>query len=263
MWLSPFFTSPYWEDAAASAITLAICVLWLASVNALVKAGILEQRLSRKVVHIFTGPIFLLCWNLFSSLTSAPLSAALVPFLITSQFLLTGLGLLSDPETVASICRTGNPRELLYGPLFYGITFVIVTTAFWRHSPVGILALMVLCGGDGLAEVVGRRFGSAPEQKLPWAPTKSWPGTLAMFLGSFLFGFSFVSFFHFCGNFDPPLYLMTTAVVILIISVAAALVESLCWEHWDNVVVPVLVLGLGQLAFPLMYKEGQPLWSAA
>jgi len=252
MWLSPFFSSPYWEDAAASAITLTICLLWLASVNTLVKAGILEQRLSRKVVHIFTGPTFLLCWNLFSSLPSARLSAALVPFIITSQFLLTGLGLLSDPETVASICRTGNPRELLYGPLFYGITFVVVTTAFWRHSPVGILALMVLCGGDGLAEVAGRRFGGAPEQKLPWAPTKSWPGTAAMFLGSFLFGFSSVAFFNLCGDFEPLVDLPMAAAVILVISALAAAAESACWEHWDNVVVPVLVLGLGHLALPLM-----------
>lgn len=30
---------------------------------------------------------------------------------------------------------------------------------FWRNSPLGVLALSVLCGGDGLAEVLGRKYG--------------------------------------------------------------------------------------------------------
>ena len=37
-----------------------------------------------------------------------------------------------------------------------------------------------MCGGDGLADVVGRRYGSA---KLPFNHSKSWVGSLAMFTG--------------------------------------------------------------------------------
>lgn len=35
-------------------------------------------------------------------------------------------------------------------------------------------------GGDGLADIVGRRFGGV---KLPWNSNKSWAGSLAMFIG--------------------------------------------------------------------------------
>ena len=37
-----------------------------------------------------------------------------------------------------------------------------------------------MCGGDGLADIVGRRYGSA---KLPFNHSKSWVGSLAMFTG--------------------------------------------------------------------------------
>lgn len=47
--------------------------------------------------------------------------------------------------------RTGRREELLRGPLYYAIAHVAVTLALWRGSPAGVLALAMLCGGDGLA----------------------------------------------------------------------------------------------------------------
>lgn len=41
-----------------------------------------------------------------------------------------------------------------------------VALYFWRSSPVGIIALAVLCVGDGMAEVVGR--GGWSITRLPW-----------------------------------------------------------------------------------------------
>lgn len=60
--------------------------------------------------------------------------------------------------------RDGNRKELLRGPFLYGIVHAVATVIFWRDSPDGILALSVLCGGDGLAEVIGR---TVPSRKLP------------------------------------------------------------------------------------------------
>lgn len=37
------------------------------------------------------------------------------------------------------------------------------------------------CGGDGLADIVGRRLGKG--NPLPWNPEKSWAGSAAMFVG--------------------------------------------------------------------------------
>jgi phytol kinase len=52
-------------------------------------------------------------------------------------------GILKDEETVRSMSRTGNRKELLYGPLFYGIIFVLSASIYWGDSPLGITALMV------------------------------------------------------------------------------------------------------------------------
>ena len=41
----------------------------------------------------------------------------------------------------------------------------------------------MMCGGDGLADIVGRRWGGAA--RLPWNAAKSWAGTAAMFAGGF------------------------------------------------------------------------------
>ena len=47
-------------------------------------------------------------------------SKAIVPAVITLKFAAVGLGILSDRETVESMSLSGNPRELLGGPLLYG-----------------------------------------------------------------------------------------------------------------------------------------------
>lgn len=72
-------------------------------------------------------------------------------------------------------------QELLRGPLFYVLIMTAVTVVFWRDSPVGMMVLSLMCGGDGLADIIGRKYGKA---KLPFNKAKSWAGSLAMFTGT-------------------------------------------------------------------------------
>jgi len=51
--------------------------------------------------------------------------------------------------------RTGDPKEILRGPLFYGIMFVLMTILFWKDSPVGMTALMIMCGVACVLGAVG------------------------------------------------------------------------------------------------------------
>lgn len=67
------------------------------------------------------------------------------------------------------------------GPLYYVIVLMAVTALYWRASPVGLIIASLMCGGDGLADIVGRRLGAS--NPLPWNPQKSWAGSAAMFLG--------------------------------------------------------------------------------
>lgn len=86
---------------------------------------------------------------------------------------------------------------------------------FWRESPVGIISLSMMSGGDGIpqhldiifsntiafdclcyisdmyllgqlagfADIIGRRYGSV---KLPFNEKKSWAGSISMFISGFL-----------------------------------------------------------------------------
>ncbi len=246
MWLDPFFSENWVQDIAATAITFGVALFWLRLMDALAEKGWLEPQLSRKIIHIGTGPLYVLCWNLFSEAAAARWLAALVPLAITGQFVLVGLGVIRDEAAVQAMARHADRREILRGPLYYGIVLVVCTLLFWRDSPVGILALMLMCGGDGLADVVGRRWGRC---KLPFGREKSWVGSLAMALGGFGFAFGFVWLFNVLGNFRPPLELGPTAGAVAVIAMAAALVEALPLRDVDNLTLTLTGVVLGMVLF--------------
>lgn len=232
------FQHPLWHDSIAAFITLALALLWLRTMDAIAHKGWLEPKLSRKFIHIGTGPLFVLCWPFFSDDYSARYFAALVPLSITVQFIATGLGWIQDPAAVKAMTRTGNPKEILRGPLYYGLVFVICTICFWRTSPVGIVALMLMCGGDGLADIVGRRFGV---HKLPLNPEKSWAGSAAMWVGSFGFAWAMLVWFGHLGLLFLPLGATVAAIALI-----ATFVEALPFRDIDNLTLTgtAIVLGL-------------------
>jgi len=248
MWLDAWFKNPFLQDGVAALITLAVALGWLRMLDAMAHRGLLGQQLSRKIIHIGTGPLYVLCWPLFSQAPSARWLAALVPLLITVQFFLVGTGRIQDPAAVQAMSRTGDPREILRGPLYYGIVFVIVTLVFWRESPVGIVALMLMCGGDGLADIVGRRLGS---RKLPHNPEKSWAGSIAMLVGGFVFSAGFVVLFAAWGVFRPALQGGPALAATAAIAVIGAVVESFPLRDIDNITIAAAALLCGMLLFPL------------
>ncbi len=234
------------RDAIATPLTLAIALLWLTAVNQMAAQGWIPSTLSRKIIHIGTGPIFVLCWPLFSDGNAARYLAASVPFLLSLGFLATGLGWIENPDLVKSSTRNGVPGELLRGPLYYGTAFVACTVTFWRDSPVGILALMVMCGGDGLADVVGRRWGTV---KLPFSPQKSWVGSAAMFFGSGVFGGGYLALFSQWGYFQLPGSLESSILSIGAIALAATIVEAFPVPDIDNITLTATVVVLGTWLF--------------
>jgi len=240
--LNAAFANPWVRDGAATLFSFGVALSWLRLIEWLAARGRIESTLSRKLMHIGTGPLFVLCWQLFSAAPTARYFAALVPLVLTGQFVAIGLEWIQNPQTVQAMTRTGKPAEILRGPLYYGIVFVVCTIVFWRHSPIGILALMILCGGDGLADIVGRRFGS---HKLFFNSQKSWAGSLAMFVGSFTFGFGFLALFNDFQNFYPALDLVATARNVAIISFVATIVEALPFQDIDNITLTAMVILLG------------------
>ena len=228
----------------ALVLTFVIALAWLRLMDFAAHRGWIGSRLSRKIIHIGTGPIFVLCWLMFPDVWYSRWLAALVPLLITAQFALVGLGVMKDEASVKAMSRTGDRREILRGPLFYGIVFVVMTLVYWKDSPIGMVALMLMCGGDGLADILGRGLKSP---KLPWNKDKSWAGSLGMFIGGWALAAFILGMFVLAGIFAGPFagYL----IPITLIALAGTLVESLPLKDVDNITVTLAAVALGHWLF--------------
>ena len=225
-------------------ITFALSMVFLRSMDYIAHRGWMDSKLSRKVIHIGTGPLFVLCWFLFNDDPSARWLAALVPFAITVQFALIGFGVIKDEASVQSMSRTGDPKEILRGPLYYGIMFVVLTLIYWKDSPIGIIALMMMCGGDGVADIIGRQVKSP---KLSWSREKSIAGMLGVFVGGWLMSFGIIFIYVAAGVFSSPI--TSYIFPITAIALAGSLVESLHYKDIDNVTMTLASVLVGTLFF--------------
>jgi phytol kinase len=228
----------------ATVFTFLIAIFFLRLMDFLAGRGVIESRLSRKLIHIGTGPIFVLCWLMYPDVLISRWLAALVPLLITAQFALVGTGILKDEAAVKAMSRTGDRREILRGPLFYGLVFVAITLIYWKDSLIGIPALMMMCGGDGIADIVGRNVRSP---KLPWSPQKSIAGSLSVFLGGWLLTMLIFAIYVWIGVLGGPLtrFLLPVSWIAL----GATLVESLPFRDVDNITLTVVSALIGHLVF--------------
>ena len=228
------------SDWAALILTFAVSIIWLRINDYAAHKKWISSSLSRKIIHIGTGPLFVICWLLFPNTQISRYLAALVPLAITVQFFLVGIGVIRDQSAVEAMSRTGDPREILRGPLFYGIVFIAVTIFFWYDTQIGIIALMLMCGGDGSAEIIGRRFGKS---HIPWNPRKTWIGSISMFLGGLLLSLMILIVYVDFGIFTTPVLEMLPAIVL--IAFVGAIVESLPLRDIDNITVTLSAVGLG------------------
>lgn len=130
--------------------------------------------------------------------------------------------------------------EAAGGPFIYVIIMTMAILAFWRDSPTGVVALSTMAAGDGLADIIGRRFGKS--NQWPAAITgsknrKSVAGSFAMIVGSVLTSLALLSWLHATGSLAtlPPLGELTLKLIY--ISAAAAFCELIPIAD-DNYTVP-------------------------
>ena len=142
--------------------------------------------------------------------------------------------------------RSGDPKELLGGTLYYAIMLVVVGV-LWFYVPAGTIigatpvALIIfgcVAGGDGLADIIGRKYGG--EKKFGFGGAeRTVIGSIGMFIGSFLFSYILIIIFSFeILAFDVVALLLP----ILLISVVATIVEALSPKGLDNWTVPIAVI---------------------
>lgn len=235
------------HDTLCSLAVFAGSYAWIRLFDILVQKNLLEQKLSRKLVHISTGILYALVWPMFSVSPSSRFFAVVIPLANVLKLLVYGLGILKDEGLVKSISRGGTSMELLRGPLYYVLVLSLCTLFFWRDSPVGIVALAMMCGGDGIADIVGRRIGGT---KLPYNPCKSWAGSISMFIFGFMLSVGFLYYYSSLGFYHLDWGHVVQNVAL--ISFAATIVESLPISKRldDNLSVPLVSVLLGVALFP-------------
>ncbi|KAF8021856.1 hypothetical protein BT93_G2101 [Corymbia citriodora subsp. variegata] len=224
------------QDAGATAAVLAGAYSLVFTFDTLTQRNLIQQSLSRKLVHILSGLLFMACWPIFSNSIEARYFASLVPLVNCLRLVINGLSLATDEGLVKSVTREGNPQELLRGPLYYVLILILCAIVYWRESPTGVISLAMMCGGDGIADIIGRRFGS---QKLPYNHRKSWAGSISMFVCGFMISIGMLHYFSSLGYFR--LDWTTTLWQVALISLVATVVESLPTKEVldDNISVPL------------------------
>ncbi|XP_027771732.1 probable phytol kinase 1, chloroplastic isoform X4 [Solanum pennellii] len=224
------------QDAGATALVIAGAYAFVSTFDLLSERKLIEQNLSRKLVHILSGLLFMASWPIFSVSGWARYFAAVVPLTNCLRLVIHGLSLATDEGLIKSVTREGKPEELLRGPLYYVLVLILSAVLFWRESPVGVISLAMMCGGDGIADIVGRRFGST---KLPYNKQKSLVGSLSMFVVGFLVSIGMLYYFSALGYFQ--LDWVSTVERVALVSFVATMVESLPITGMvdDNISVPL------------------------
>ena len=177
MWFSDFYYNGLIRDLIACLLSFTAIQSCVSINHFFVSKKIIDSKIGRKLVHIFVAIFSMLCWILFSDSLMARFFSALVPLVFALFFFVAGRGWKKPSKEIISFTRNNDFKELLFGPLHYSIVLTIITLIFWRNSPIGIFAIILLSIGDGLADLVGRRWGINP---FPFNKDKSWEGFIAM-----------------------------------------------------------------------------------
>lgn len=195
---------------------LGIIVLSAEIVNRVSAVGV---EVTRKIVHIGTGNVILLAWWLGIPAWIA-IAAAVVASLIAiiSYFL----------PILPSINSVG--RQSL-GTFFYALSVGLLVGIFWPlHQPqYAVIGILVMAWGDGLAALIGQRFGT--HRYSVWQSQKSWEGTLTMVVVSFTVSLLILSIAQ-----DDLIHNSVTAFVV---AIAAASLETISQLGIDNLSVPL------------------------
>ena len=140
--------------------------------------------------------------------------------------------------------RSGSQSEALGGPFFYVVIVSLAILLFWQDNPIGIIALSAMAAGDGLADLVGRRYGHS--NKWWFNKNKSIAGTTAFWLGSTACAGLLLTTMSIplSSTLPLPSWLLITGILL-----ATALVEVIPANLDDNWIVPLSAALLSWLVF--------------
>ncbi|HSM83206.1 MAG TPA: SEC59/DGK1/VTE5 family protein, partial [Nodosilinea sp.] len=202
---------------ATALVQIGLVAAWLAVVGGVAeglrRATDLDTEITRKIVHIGAGHVILLAWWLRTPTWMG----------IAASAVFSGVALLSYRLPILPGVN-GVGRQSL-GTFFYAVSIGVLTALFW---PLGapqyaVLGILVMTWGDGLAALVGQNFGRHPYQV--WGNQKSWEGSLAMVLASFVVSGLVLG--------STAGFTATVGATAAVVAIAATLLETLSFYGLD------------------------------
>lgn len=205
----------------AGSMVYILTVLGLATIVARVSKGASET--SRKLVHILVGN-----WVFFIPLFTDLWAILLVPFtFIIINSLSLKYNLISAMER--------NDDSL--GTVYYAISmFVLSGAGFalgWNTLP--FVGLLTMAYGDGLAAVVGQKWGK--KGRFSFAPEKTGAGSMMVAISAFIITLTSILVFQGTGNLrviSTPLILL----IALLTSILSVFIELTGENGCDNISLP-------------------------
>ena len=220
--------SPVANNVACTTLGAVAAVLWLQMWIQLAKGGKMNSKLSRKIIHSGSAPLYLALFPLFSDEAFPNLFAASVPFSQLLRLVISAKRSINDnndsetPGLVKAISRSGAGKEALEGPFYYNVVLFLVSLFAFRSSIPGVFVISQMAAGDGMADIIGRRFGKV---KWPFSKSKSIAGTIGFVVSAFLVSCGLLSLYTATGYVSVNLNEQWPQV--LLISVLCAMVEVL------------------------------------
>jgi dolichol kinase len=202
--------------------------------SVIVLTWVLKNRVNnpRKLLHVLTGGIVFFWWSFDTREIMAGLAA--FPFVI--------LLLLASPKSPFAALRNTllgarSAEGHSYGLVWYAVSWTIIAYFLFDDMFAASIAIAAMSFGDGMGELVGRRYGS-----IEYLRHRTVEGSLAVMAATMIsvlvlywFYFEFVGY----SAVSPP-------EMILVFSVAVAgfvaCLEAVTPGRVDNLVIP-LVLG--------------------
>ena len=185
-----------------------------------------NAEVSRKIVHIGTGNVILFAWWL-NIPTWVGIAASVISGIIA---------LISYQTPILPSINSVGRKSL--GTFFYAISIGVLIGWVWtiKQPQYAALGILIMAWGDGLAAVIGQRWGQHKYQV--FGNRKSWEGSLTMLFVSFVV--SGIILLATQGNNQ------ITWSIAIAVAITATGLETFSKYGIDNLTVP---LGSASLAF--------------
>jgi len=188
------------------------------------KRKLLSPFATRKIIHISVAHWWLMAMFMFSSLRTAIVGPI---FFIIFNFVSLKFKLVKAMEAERDNSNWGTvlfPVSLLI--------MVILCWSLWMPFWIGAAGILVLGWGDGLASLVGRRYG---QSKIPvFDGKKSWLGSISLAVAASIVVAVILAVFSSAS-------VLTLLLIALLTGLTAAIVELFTPFNLDNLSLPFAV----------------------